>query len=298
MAGTKKQQMLLLLSCAAWCCLAAAGDTLAERAIDGAIGSQYVYTANIPAPRIVSGARKGVKTASITGRELSDGVVGPDVTAAATAEELAAIEAAIARLELAAQGDEPVTPSLRQRARAATLADSMPLQQKKRSAAAVSIASVQPEQTEEASEAAAAAAKSSSAPTDVNALVAGLQATLASLESAGQDLSSPEVQAVLAEAGSVIEELEAQSKEQQVAAAVDAKEQQQQQHADSQQKAHPHAVLPDSEWVKVQADPEKDTETAAALAAAENPEEVQSVLAELEAAIAAAEAAAAAGLQA
>jgi transcription initiation factor TFIID subunit TAF12 len=111
-----------------------------------------------------------------------------------------------------------------------------------------------------------------------------------------------------AEAGSVIGELEAQSKEQQAAdRAVDAKEQQQQQqqqqHADSQQKAHPHAVLPDSEveadsWVKVQADPAKDTETAAALAAAEKPEEVQKMLAELEAAIAAAEAAAAAGLQA
>jgi hypothetical protein len=165
-----------------------------------------VYTANIPAPRIVSGARKGVKTASTTGRELSAGVVRPDVTAAATAEELAAIEAAIARLELAAQGDEPVTPSLRQRARAATLADSIPVQQK-RSAAAVSVASVQPAQAEEPGEAAAAAAaaaEGSSVPTDVKALVAGLQATLASLEFAGQDLSSPEVQAVLVRAHKLV----------------------------------------------------------------------------------------------
>lgn len=174
---------------AVWCCLAAAGDTLAERAIDGAIGSKYVYTANIPAPRIVSGSRKAVKTASNTGRELSAGVVRPDVTAAATAEELEAIEAAIARLELAAQAKESAAPSLRQRARAATLADSMPVQQK-RSAASVSIASVQP--AHEARE----AAGESAAP-DVKDLVAGLQATLASLESAGQDLSSPEVQAVL-----------------------------------------------------------------------------------------------------
>lgn len=152
-----------------------------------------MYTANIPAPRIVSGSRKAVKTASTTGRELSKGVVRPDVTAAATAEELEAIEAAIARLELAAaQAEESsAAPNLRQRARAATFADSMPEQQK-RSAASVSIASVQPAHTEEASEAAA-----ESAAPDVKDLVAGMQATLASLESAGQDLSSPEVQAVL-----------------------------------------------------------------------------------------------------
>lgn len=79
----------------------------------------------------------------------------------------------------------------------------------------------------------------------------------------------------------------------------DAKEQQQR--SQSRQEAHSHAVLPDSEtedtWVKVQEEPAKDPETAAALAATEHPEEVQQVLAELEAAIAAAEAAAAAGLQ-
>lgn len=101
-----------------------------------------------------------------------------------------------------------------------------------------------------------------------------------------------------AEAGSVIGELEAQGKEQ-AAVAVDAQEQQQR--AESRQKAHSHAVLPDTEaedtWVKVQAGPAKDVETAAALAATENPDEVQQVLAELEAAIAAAEAAAEAGLQ-
>lgn len=104
-----------------------------------------------------------------------------------------------------------------------------------------------------------------------------------------------------AEAGSVIGELEAQGKEQATAVAKDAQEQQQQQGAESGQKAHSHAVLPDTEaedtWVKVQAGPAKDVETAAALGVTDHPEEVQQVLAELEAAIAAAEAAAAAGLQ-
>lgn len=187
--------------------------------------SAFIYS-KIPAPILRSGSRlsahAAISTAAVpakavgpTGRELSAGIISAETVTAATSEELAAIEAAIQQLEMASakeatakkqQQAEPV--SLRKRA--ATLADGVPPTHKPAPVptpmrpSAASTESLKPASAGHANE-----QDPISPSTDVQDMVASLQATISALESTGADMTSPEVQAVLAEAGNMIADIEA-----------------------------------------------------------------------------------------
>jgi hypothetical protein len=264
--------------------------------------------------------------------------------ASASAEELSAIEAAVKQLEHAAalgkalptgRQQQLASPAnLRNRAHASTMAP------RPTAATAVSTAG---REAATAGETAAAAEADDMSP---EAVVASLQATIAALESAGPDaMSDPEVQAVLAEAGNIIADMEEQDKPQADLAGnartgmharmqetdVDGSMQDmaaQQEPVLAAPRQHKHAAHlqaasrlsrhpadDNAAWVKVQAEPmqedfgsAQDTMHGAARASAvaksqqkvsthaveepEDSEEVKQVLAELEALVSTAEAAA------